>query len=301
MRILITGATGLVGSHLAKLCRKNGISVNYLTTGKDKIQKQEDYKGYYWNPRQGELDKESLQDVDAIIHLAGANLAKRWTSSYKREIIDSRVNSAGLLFSSLQESGHRIPHFISASGINVYPDSLQKFYTEEEKAVDDSFLGEVVEKWETAADEFEDLDMKVSKIRMGMVLDRKGGALPKMKIPASYSAGAALGSGKQWQSWIHIRDVSGVYLHVLQNGLDGIYNAVAPNPVTNEELMQKIAEALNNKQWLPNVPAAVLKITMGEMSDVLLSSQLVSSEKIQEAGYIFKYKNLPKALENLLK
>lgn len=301
MRVLVTGATGLVGSHLTKMCRGNGIHVNYLTTGKQKIQKQEDYKGFYWNPEKGEMDEESLQGIDAIVHLAGASLAKRWTSSYKKEIIDSRVKSARLLFTTLQQSDNQIPHFITASGINVYPSSLEKFYTEDEKAIDDSFLGEVVEKWEAAADDFEDLDMMVSKVRMGMVLARKGGALPKMKIPASYSAGAAFGNGNQWQSWIHIKDVAGIYLHILQNKLEGIYNAVAPNPVTNEELMQKIAEELDKKQWLPNVPSAVLKIALGEMSAVLLSSQLVSSEKIQQAGYKFRYKNLPKALENLLK
>lgn len=290
----------MVGSHLTKMCRENGIAVNYLTTGKDKIQKQEDYKGFYWNPEKGELDGESLKDVDAIIHLAGASLAKRWTDSYKKEIVDSRVDSAGLLAKSIRESNNKISHFITASGINVYPSSLQKFYTEEETAIDDSFLGEVVEKWEAAADEFKELGMKVSKIRMGLVLAGEGGALPKMKIPASYSAGAAFGSGKQWQSWIHIEDVAGIYTHVLQNELEGIYNAVAPNPVTNEELMQKIAEELGNKQWLPNVPSGVLKFTLGEMSTVLLSSQLVSSAKIQAAGYNFQYKNLPKALEDLL-
>lgn len=300
MRVLITGATGLIGSHLTKLLHENGIAVNYLTTGKDKIQKKENYSGFYWNPEKKEIDAKSFQGVDAIYHLAGASVAKRWTEEYKKEIIESRTESAAVLFEALQANEHTVKQFISASGINIYPSSLQKLYSEEEKAVDDSFLGEVVERWETAADQFEDLGMKVTKIRIGLVLAQEGGALPKMKIPASYNAGAAFGEGEQWQSWIHIRDVVGIFHHVLQNQLDGVFNAVAPNPVTNEELMEKMASQLGKTKWLPNVPSFVLKAALGEMATVLLSSQLVSSEKIQKKGYDFEYKNLPKALEDLL-
>ncbi|MCM4160747.1 TIGR01777 family protein [Antarcticibacterium flavum] len=300
MRVLITGATGLIGSHLTNLLHQKGIAVNYLTTGKEKIQKQENYTGYYWNPDEKEIDTNSFKGVDAIYHLAGATVAKRWTEDYKKEIIESRTKSAAVLYEALQENEHSIKQFISASGINVYPSSLQKLYTEEEPAVDDSFLGEVVERWETAADEFQDLGMKVTKVRIGLVLAEEGGALPKMKIPASYNAGAAFGNGEQWQSWIHIRDVAGIFLHVLQNSLEGVYNAVAPNPVTNEELMEKMAAQLGKNKWLPNVPSFVLKVALGEMSTVLLSSQLVSSEKVQKTGYDFEYKNLPKALEDLL-
>lgn len=300
MRVLITGATGLIGSHLTRLLHQNGIAVNYLTTGKDKIQKIENYKGFYWNPDDKEIDTESFKGVDAIYHLAGATVAKRWTDDYKKEIIESRTKSAAVLYEALQAHEHKIGQFISASGINVYPSSVQKLYTEEEPAVDDSFLGEVVDRWETAADEFQDLGMIVSKVRIGLVLAKEGGALPKMKIPASYNAGAAFGNGEQWQSWIHIRDVAGVFHHVLQNKLGGVYNAVAPNPVTNEELMEKMAAKLGKSKWLPNVPSFVLKAALGEMSTVLLSSQLVSSEKIQRKGYEFEYKNLSKALEDLL-
>lgn len=300
MRVLITGATGLVGTHLTGLLNKNNISVNYLTTSKSKIEKLPNYKGFYWNPTEGELDENSLQDVDAIIHLAGASIAKRWTDSYKKEIIESRTTSADLLYKTLKNSEYKIPLFISASGINIYPSSLQKLYTEDEKAVDDSFLGKVVEVWEAAANQFENLDMKVSKVRTGMVLDSEEGALPKMKAPVSLNAGAAFGSGKQWQSWIHIEDLAGIYYHIFEQKLSGIYNAVAPNPVTNEELMGCIAKHVDKKIWLPNIPAVALKVAMGEMATVVLSSQLVSSDKIQKEGYHFKYKNLSKALEDLV-
>lgn len=300
MRILITGASGLVGSHISKLCLKKGHKVNYLTTSRAKIEKKNSYSGFYWDPAKGELDKKSLENVDAIIHLAGASVANRWTSSYKKEILDSRVDSAGLLYQTLLGSQLKIPHFISASAIGIYPSSLRKLYFENEKAVDDSFLGKVVEEWEAAADQFSKLGMAVTKVRIGLVLAAEGGALPKIRQPVSLNAGAAFGNGKQWQSWIHVEDLAGVFLHILENKLEGIYNAVAPNPVTNKELMAMVANEMDKKIWLPNIPAAALKLALGEMATTVLSSQLVSSEKIEKAGYRFQYKNLPKALENLL-
>lgn len=300
MRVLITGATGLVGTHLTKLLHEKGVAVNYLTTSKHKIEKDPNFTGYYWNPEKGEIDEESLNNVDAIVHLAGASIAQRWTGSNKREIIDSRIKSAELLLEKIQNSGAKIYQFITASGVGVYPSSLQKLYSEDDEETDNSFPAEVVIQWEAVADKFKSLGIPVAKIRTGLVLASEGGALQKMKEPASYNAGAAFGSGKQWQSWIHINDLAGIYFFVLQNELSGVYNAVAPNPVTNKELMTKIAEQLDKSIWLPNVPEIVLKLALGEMSSVVLSSQLVSSEKIQKAGYEFHYQNLRKALEDLL-
>src|SRR5690606_36851803 len=287
MRVLITGATGLVGSNLTKLFRKKEIEVNYLTTSKEKIKKINGYHGYFWDPEAGELDPSSLENVDAVIHLAGASIANRWTDSYKKEIIDSRVKSAKLLYESLHNNPNQVKRFISASGIGVYPDSLLKLHTEESEAIDDSFVGEVVERWETAAMEFIDLGINVSIIRLGMILAKEGGALPKLKEPTAFNAGAPLGSGKQWQSWIHIDDIAGIFSFVLENELDGIYNAVAPNPVTNKELVECIAKNMDRSLWLPRIPAFALKLALGEMSKVVLSSQLVSAEKIQNAGYDF--------------
>ena len=300
MRVLITGATGLVGSHITRLCHQKGIKVNYLTTSKDKIEDQPDYKGFYWNIENREIDENCFKNVDAIIHLAGADIAKRWTSSYKKEIIASRTQSADLLFETLKNSGFKVPRLISASAIGIYPSSLEKLYFEDDKSVDDSFLGEVVVLWEASADKFKNLGMEVAKVRIGLVLAREGGALPKLKDPVSFNVGTAFGSGKQWQSWIHIEDLAGIFLHVLENKLSGIFNGVAPNPVTNKEMMKEIAAQLDKSIWLPNVPAIALKVALGEMATVLLSSQLVSSDKIEKAGYEFRYKNLIKALEDLI-
>ena len=300
MKVLITGATGLIGKEITTKCHQNGISVNYLTTSKEKIETKPDYQGFFWNPEAQEIDESCFKDVDAIIHLAGASIAERWTESYKKEIISSRIDTAALLYKTLQNSSFKIPHFISASAIGIYPSSLQKLYTEEDQGVDDSFLGEVVVKWEEAANQFKDLGMEVSKVRIGLVLAADGGALAKMKDPIELNVGTALGSGKQWQSWIHIEDLASIFVFVLQNKLSGIYNAVAPNPVTNKELIKGIAKVLGKTIWLPNAPAIALKAALGEMSAVVLSSQLVSSEKIMEAGYEFQFKNLTKALEDLL-
>ncbi len=171
---------------------------------------------------------------------------------------------------------------------------------EDEKEIDDSFLAEVVDKWEIAADKFRELDLRVAKVRIGLVLSARGGALAQMKKPVKYNVGAPLGSGKQWQSWIHIEDLARIFLHILENGLTGVYNAVAPNPVTNKELTEELARTMGKKTWLPNVPPVALKLVMGEMSDMILSSQLVSSKKIQESGFTFHYINLPKALEDIM-
>ncbi len=300
MRVLITGGTGMVGTHLTHLFREKGIEVNYLTTSRDKIKRIQGYKGFHWEPEKGEIDVLAFEDVEVVIHLAGANIANRWTESYKKEIIDSRVKSAKLIYNTLQDYPHRVSRFISASGIGVYPDSLLKLYSEENEAVDDSFVGEVVERWEASAMEFIDIGVNVSIIRLGMVLAKEGGALPKLKEPTAFNAGAPLGSGKQWQSWIHIEDIAGIFNYVIENELDGIYNAVAPDPVTNKELVECIAKNMGRSVWLPRIPAIALRIALGEMSRVVLSSQLVSSEKIEKAGYNFKYKNLSKALEDLI-
>jgi len=290
----------LVGSHITKLCHQKGIKVNYLTTSKDKIEDQPDYKGFYWNIENSEIDENCFKNVDAIIHLAGADIAKRWTSSYKKEIIASRTQSADLILETLKNSGFKVPRFISASAIGIYPSSLEKLYFEDDKSVDDSFLGEVVVLWEASADKFKNLGMEVAKIRIGLVLAREGGAFPKLKDPVSYNVGTAFGSGKQWQSWIHIEDLAGIFLHVLENKLSGVFNGVAPNPVTNKEMMKEIAAQLNKSIWLPNVPGIALKVALGEMATVLLSSQLVSSDKIEKAGFKFRFKNLIKALEDLI-
>lgn len=299
MKVLITGATGLIGKAITKLCLNQNNEVHYLTTSMSKIENQPHYKGFYWNPIEGDIDINCLLNVDTIIHLAGATIAKRWTKSYKTEILESRVLSGNLLFNTLQKNENNVKHFISASGINIYPSDFHKLYDENHIQTDNSFLSNVVLRWEEVADKFSMLNIKVSKIRTGMVLDESDGALPKIIQPIKMGVGAPLGNGTQWQSWIHIDDIAALYFYVMQNQLEGTFNAVSPNPVTNIEMTQIIARQLNKPLWLPKVPGFILKILLGEMATLLLSSQMVSSKKIENRGFKFSYPNLQTAISEL--
>lgn len=300
-KVLITGATGLVGRELVRQCHEDGIAVNYLTTSKEKIENTENYKGFYWNPKKGEIDVEVFNGVTAIINLAGASISERWTNKYKTIVLESRINTINLLYDTLQKIDHNIVHFISASGVSIYPNSKTKLYTEEEdKENDDTFLAEVVVAWEAAAARFKSSGMEVSKVRTGVVLAKNDGALPKLVKPVKLGLGAPLGSGEQWLSWIHLKDIAGIYLFLLNNQLEGKYNAVAPNPVQNKKITKLIAAKLESPLWLPNIPAFVLKLVLGEMSVLVLEGQLVSSHKIEQLGYSFKYYNLENALQDLL-
>ncbi|CAM4182185.1 TIGR01777 family oxidoreductase [Zobellia nedashkovskayae] len=298
MRILITGATGLVGSAIVEQCRKKDIAVNYLTTSKSKITLEPKFQGYYWNPDKGEIDLDSLVGVSAIINLAGASISKRWTSSYRKEIMSSRVNSLRTLHTALEKVDTTdIFSFVSASAIGRYPDSLSKFYTEEETAVDDSFLGEVVEAWENEIDKFNSFNFKVAKVRIGLVMSCNGGALPEMAKPVKNYLGAAFGTGEQWQSWVHISDLARIFMFVVEYGLEGIYNGVGPNPVTNTKLVKEIAKVLDRPVVLPNIPKLAMKIVLGKMSYLLFASQRVSCKKIEEEGFNFTFPNVCLALE----
>lgn len=299
-RVLITGATGLIGRELVKKCHQEDIAVNYLTTSKSKIETIDNYKGFYWDPSTGEIDLNAFEDISAIINLVGSSIAKRWTSKNKKVILDSRVKSMELIYASLKDIDHTVDHFISASGINIYPHSKTRLYTEEDTEVDDNFLANVVVQWEEAAAQFKDLGMEVSKVRTGMVLAKKDGAFPKLVQPIRYGVGAPFGSGEQWQSWIHLEDIAGIYLFLLKNRLEGVYNAVAPTAVQNQKMTKMIASQLDSPLWLPNIPGFVLKLLLGDMSLLLLEGQLVSSRKIQEMGYSFKFHNLETALQDLL-
>ncbi len=196
MRILITGATGLIGSEIVKQCRLNNIAVNYLTTSKSKLETDPNYKGFYWNPSKNEIDTACLNEVDAIIHLVGASISKRWTASYKKTIMLSRVQTSQLLFDTLKNHPNQVKQIVSASAIGIYPSSLTNYYSEDFNTVSSSFLGQVVEQWEQVVDAFSSLNIMVSKVRIGLVLSAKGGALPEMAKPIKFGAGAAFGSGK---------------------------------------------------------------------------------------------------------
>ena len=300
MTVLITGATGLIGQEIVKQCHAQDINVHYLTTSKSKLSTEANYKGFYWNPNNNEIDHNCFKDVSAIINLVGASISKRWTKSYKKEILESRTKTAQLLQETIKTHNYQVEHVVSASAIGIYPSSLTNYYEEDANDISDSFLGKVVLQWEAAVDGFKTLGCKLSKVRIGLVLAKDGGALPEIVKPIKFGAGAAFGDGKQWQSWIHIEDLAAIFMYVLQYQLEGIYNGVAPNAVTNNELTKMAASVLQRPLILPNIPKFMMKLVLGEMHILLFESQRVSSQKIENKGFEFTYANLRPALEGLL-
>ena len=232
--------------------------------------------------------------------MVGASISKRWTDNYKKEILDSRTETAQLLQETIKTYNYTVEHIISASAIGMYPSSLINYYEETNIEVSNSFLGQVVEQWEAAVDGFKNLGCKVTKIRIGLVLAKDGGALPEMVKPIKVGAGAVFGDGKQWQSWIHVQDLAALFVFAVQNKLEGVYNGVAPNAVSNQELTKVAANVLNRPLILPKIPKVIMKLILGEMHILLFESQRVSSQKIETEGFYFKYANIRPALEDLL-
>ncbi|RZJ25928.1 MAG: TIGR01777 family protein, partial [Flavobacterium sp.] len=204
-----------------------------------------------------------------------------------------------LLFNTLKKNPNQVKQIVSASAIGIYPDSLTEVYTEDSTRQDSGFLGHVVEKWEASIEKFRLLNLRVAKIRTGLVLSGKGGALPEIAKPIEMYLGSAFGSGRQFQSWIHLEDIASIYQFVIANNLDGVYNGVAPNPVTNKVLTKSVAKVLRKPLFLPNVPRFVMKLALGEMHELLFSSQNVSSHKIESAGFKFKYPTIEQALDEI--
>lgn len=300
MTVLITGATGLIGREIVKQCHDKGFNVHYLTTSKSKLATESNYKGFFWNPNNNEIDHSCFDGVSTIINLVGASISKRWTESYKKEILESRTKTAQLLQDTIRLYNYNIKHVVSASAIGIYPSSFTNYYDEAYDQNSDSFLGMVVAQWEDAIDGFKELGCKVAKIRIGLVLARQGGALPEIIKPIKFGAGAAFGNGKQWQSWIHVTDLANIFLHVVAHKLEGVYNGVAPNAVTNSELTKTVAKVLHRPLIMPNIPKPLMKLILGEMHMLLFESQRVSSDKIKAKGFYFKYANLKPALIDIL-
>ena len=298
--ILITGATGLIGGEIVRQCQDQDIVIHYLTTSKDKIENKPNYKGFYWNPKKKVIDEAAFKDVSAIINLVGATISKRWTKKYKKIIIESRTETANLIFETLKNIEHKVTQFISASGVNIYSSSETKLYTEEDKEVDDSFLATVVVLWENAANQFVELGIDVAKVRTGAVLAKEDGALMELMKPIKLGVGSPIGSGDQWMSWIHLQDIAGIYLYILNNELEGVYNAVSPNPVTNKKMVKQIADQLDKPLFMPNFPSFMLHLMLGEMAVLVTEGNLVSSKKIEELGYKFNFYNLETALLDLI-
>lgn len=294
--ILITGASGLIGTRLTKMLEQNGHHVRHLSRTK----KDNSVSSFTWDIEKKHIDKGVFDSVDAVIHLTGAGIAdKPWTAKRKQQILESRTNSTALLFDTLKATQHTVHTFISASAIGYYGFGDGIFSEDSEPGND--FLADVVRRWEAQADKIQSLSIRTVKIRTGIVLSKDGGALKEITKPVRFGVGAVLGTGKQHMSWIHIDDLSQMFMYALMNDkINGAYNAVSPTWTTNEELTKGIARVLKKPLWLPPVPGFVLKILLGEMADLVLKGSKISSDKIQQAGFKFKFPLLEGALENLL-
>ena len=295
-KILITGASGLIGSRLTELLLKQGHQVNHI----GRTKRGGVVSSYVWNIETGEFDAEALAGVDAIIHLAGAGVAdKRWTDERKNEILQSRLKSTQLLFQQLNSVYHSVKTVVSASAIGYYGFGLsEEVFTEESTPAND-FLADVTTQWEQAVDTIKAFAIRVVKIRIGIVLSEHGGALPQMSLPIRYNVGSPLGSGKQYLSWIHLDDLCHIFIKaVTDEQMTGAYNGVT-DWCSNKEFTKAVANVLNKPLWLPNIPEFVLKIMLGEMADMIINGSKVSSDKIRKAGFVPSYTTLEGALKGI--
>lgn len=300
MRILLTGGTGLIGRELGKALVRKGHSLVVLTREpeKSKLKTPYPHTPIRWDGESGPLDKVYFDGIDGIIHLAGIGIAeKRWSTKFKFRLEDSRVTATNNL---LRNAPKNLKFFIGSSAIGYYGESDMPL--NEDSPAADHFFGVLCKKWEQKA--YEHLDpseVQIAHVRTGVVLSPEGGALAQMLPPLRSGLGGPLGNGKQIMSWIDIEDIVGIYLHILENKLSGPFNGVAPKPVSNKLLTKTIGQIICRPVFSP-VPKISLRIVLGEVTKYLVMSQNISSQKIENAGYKFKFpdidlslrKNIPK-------
>ena len=303
--VLITGGTGLVGQALTKALLAKGYTVIVLSRNTGGKPASENLSYARWDVKNGEMDIAALQAADYIVHLAGAGVIdKKWTAAYKKEIVDSRIESSRLIFESLKKTSNKVKAVISASATGYYGADAKpvKPFTETD-AADDSFLGQTCKSWEESIEPVSSLGKRLVKLRIGIVLSNEGGALAEFKKPIRFGAAAILSHGKQTVSWIHIDDLCRMFIWAIENETaTGSYNAVAPQPVSNKTLTLALAKAMKGKFYIPvHVPAFVLKLMMGQRSIEVLKSTTVSCKKVMDAGFAFNFNTIEQALSNLLK
>lgn len=296
--VLITGGTGLVGSRLSRTLKERGYKVIHLSR---KENLNSTFPAYKWNIDKGEIDNRALKQADYIVHLAGAGVAdKPWTKKRREIIIDSRVKSGALLQQKLKTIGKRPKAIICASASGYYGDRGGQLL-DESASKGKGFLVEVVEKWEAANNGFNEVCDRVAQLRIGIVLSTLGGALQKMLPTYKARVGTYFGSGDQYYSWIHIDDLANMFIHAIENEtVNGVYNAVAPNPVTNKRLAEAIGEGMGKSVFLVPAPAIALRLAMGEMSSIVLDGVRLCSNKIQNTGFRFLYDEVSYALRDVI-
>lgn len=291
----------MIGRRLSKMLIDKGYDVIWLS--REKHIKAE-IPRYKWNLLTGEIDDEALEEADVIVHLAGVGIAEgRWTEARKRMIVGSRVRSAHLLLDKLKEMNTKVDAFISASAVGYYgAHTTDKIYTEDDPHDGTDFLGVTCYNWEEQAKQFtSDLGVRSVSIRTGVVLSKDSELITKAVIASKWWVGAPLGKGTQYMNWIHINDLCNIYIKAIEDEtMQGAYNAVAPEETTNADFMKTIANVLRKPMFFPRVPEFILRFFLGESAQIILEGSRISSQKIQDAGFDFKYKTLREALNEIL-
>jgi len=300
--IVVTGGTGLVGRALCKMLEQKGYQVIVLS--RNAARKANGNVRYAnWDVQNQTIDLQAIQSADYIVHLAGAGVVdKKWTKKYKKEIVESRTQSSQLLVHTLKANHHKVKAIISASAIGWYGADVTpiKEFTETDPA-STAFLGDTCRLWEESIDKAAEVNIRVCKIRTGIVLSNEGGALAEFKKPIKAGIAAILGSGKQMISWIHIEDLCRIFIQAIENeSMNGSYNAVAPIPVNNKTLTLTLAKAMRGKFFIPlYVPIIMLKLILGGRSIEVLKSTTVSCEKIKKTGFLFLFPTIEAAIKQL--
>jgi uncharacterized protein (TIGR01777 family) len=290
MRCIVSGGTGFIGRRIVARLRQNGHSVAIWT--------RDPKAGHLtWDPLRGEPSTEGLTGIDAVIHLAGEPVAQRWNDEVRAKIRDSRVLGTRRLVDAISRAAHKPSILVSASAIGIYGDRGDEILTES-SAPGSGFLAEICRGWEAEADRATQFGIRVAKLRIGFVLGKDGGALAKLAPVFRAFAGGRLGSGSQWMPWIHADDVASLFVHAVENPVFGVWNATAPNPVTNAEFTRELAHAVHRPALFP-VPPLALKIAFGEMGQHMLDSARVVPEAALKAEFRFTYPTLEKALAAL--
>ena len=301
--VLITGGTGLIGNRLTEQLIKKGYKVIILTRSVKGKTNTESLQYAAWDIYKQTIDVVAVQTADMIIHLAGAGVVdKRWTPAYKKEILESRVLGSKLIIDTLKQHSNQVKAIIGSSAIGWYGADKEQgrpFVETDPNATD--FLGETCFAWEHSISIAASMNIRVCKLRTGIVLSNEGGALVEFKNPIRFGIAAILSNGKQMISWIHIDDLCRMFIYAMENDrLNGSYNAVAPGPVSNKLLTLTLAKAMRGKFFIPvHVPAFVLKLVMGGSSIEVLKSTTVSNEKIKAAGFTFLYPSVESAIGEL--
>jgi uncharacterized protein len=296
--LLIAGGSGMIGQHFIRQYQDEYTEIRLLSRTENLGGK---IKSYAWNPAKGEYDPRAFQNLDYLINLAGAGIAdKPWTAERRKLIIDSRVDSLNTLLKALQETGAKPKMIVTASATGFYGDRGEEIVDEQSSpGASDSFLASTTQRWEEAALGIDAAGYPLAVLRIGIVLSMEGGALPKLLMPLKVGMANYFGDGKPYTPWIHIDDITAMFAWLLKEEKTGIWNGTAPHPVSGKALAEALAKAKGGWMTAP-VPAFLLKIGLGSMSETVLTGAKVSSQKAVDAGFKFKYERIDAALANLL-